>query len=427
MPDMRSTSIPTRAAHVDMRRNNLEVVLRHLWAAGTESRADIAVGTGLTRATVSRLVTELNGLGLVEETGTASASGGGQGRPSTQLVLGGRHVLAIGAAVGTDHITVLVVDLGNRRVYRSRRALGTGRDSRHTLRLIAEMCEASLSALPGALLGRAPVVAGLGVAVPGLVDEARGVVSRAPNLEWEDVPVADVLRDELGSRVGVITVGNDANRAALAEYRVGGEAGSQDLVYVSGDVGVGGGLIVQGRPLAGARGYGGEVGHMTVHPEGPRCGCGRRGCWEAFVGLNALQSYVRSGSDEGGSPEGAVSADGAATDPVAAVRARAEEGDEAALAALTRLGRYVGIGAANIGNIVNPEVIVLGGYFAELAPWILPAATRELTARLLDPEPGNCRLVVSELGFTAAARGAATDIVDRVMNDPLQLIEAPSA
>lgn len=102
------------------------------------------------------------------------------------------------------------------------------------LRAIAEMCDACLTALPDALFGRAPIVAGLGVAVPGLVGEARRVVSRAPHLEWGNVHVVDGLREELGNRVGVITAGNDANRAALAEYRVGSQAGSRDLVYISG-------------------------------------------------------------------------------------------------------------------------------------------------------------------------------------------------
>lgn len=416
MSDRRSSTIPARAGHTDIRRNNLEVVLRHLWAVGPDSRAGVAARAGLTRATVSRLVAELIGLGLVSETGPAAARG--QGRPGTQLTLSGRHMLAIGAEINVDYIAVLAMDLANREVYQQRRAF----DAQNagpvpSLRALAAMCGECLAALPGALVGRERVIAGLGIAIPGLVDEDSGIVSCAPNLGWDDVPVLPALGDDLARQAGVITIGNDANRAAVAEYRVGSHAATPNLVYVTGEVGIGGGMIVHGTPLLGSRGFGGEVGHMTLDPRGPVCGCGRRGCWESFVGLNALLATVSvkpACRDRGqGSPE----------DKLASIVAGARSGDPGTLTALAQLGRYLGIGAANIAKIMNPEVIILGGYFTAIGEWILPAARESLRAGLLAPDSAGCELTTSDLGFMAAARGAAINILDRVISNPHELLD----
>src|SRR5216683_4148180 len=414
---MRSSTIPARAGHTDIRRNNIEVVLRHLWAVGPDSRAGIATRAGLTRATVSRLVAELIGLGLVGETGVAAAAGRGQGRPGTQLALTGRHILAIGAEINVDYLAVLVVDLANREIYQQRRGFDAQRAGAvQSIRALAGMCGECLNALPVTFGGRDRVIAGLGIAVPGLVDEAHGIVSCAPNLGWDNVPVLPALGEDLDRRTAAITVGNDANRAAIAEYRVGSHAGTPNLVYVTGEVGIGGGMIVQGKPLLGSRGYGGEVGHMTLDPDGPVCGCGRQGCWEAFVGLNALLAIAGQGAP------GSRGLRGSPEDKIALIVAGAEAGDHRTLAALAELGRYVGIGAANIAKIMNPDVIVLGGYFTAIAEWILPAAYESFRAGLLAPDSAGCELATSTLGFMAAARGAAIDILDRVISNPHHLL-----
>ncbi len=414
MPDRRSLTIPARAGHTDIRRNNLEVVLRHLWAAETASRAGIAARAGLTRATVSRLVAELIDLGLVSETGLAADQG--QGRPATQLAVTGRHVLAIGAEINVDYLAVLAVNLANCEVYQERRAFDAQRAGpASSVRALAQMCDACLAALPATLGGRGRVLAGLGIAIPGLIDEASATVSCAPNLGWDDFPVLPELGRELRDQAGVITIGNDANRAAIAEYRVGSHAGTQNLVYVTGEVGIGGGMIVHGKPLLGSRGYGGEIGHMTLDPGGPVCGCGRRGCWESYVGLNAL---LRA---SGAMPASAGAPPGSPEDKIMSIVTAAGAGDPRMLGALAELGRYLGIGAANIAKIMNPEVIILGGYFTALAEWILPPARESLLAGLLAPRSAGCELTTSDLGFMAAARGAAIDILDKVITNPHQL------
>jgi predicted NBD/HSP70 family sugar kinase len=413
--------IPSRAGHGDVRRNNLQVVLRHLSVVGPDSRAGIAARAGLTPSTVSRLVSELMQLGLVREVGVdASLPPRRTGRPATRLELDGRHVLALGAEVNVDYIAVLGTDAAGRELHNARLpfdAVAAG--PQRSAEALAALCEQAVRTIVAA---DAPVTAaGLTVAVPGLVDAARGVVTEAPNLHWTGFPFGDALARQPGMAGQPVNVGNDANLGALAEYRVGSHAGIPNLVYVTGEVGIGGGVIAGGQPLLGSHGHGGEAGHMNVDPAGPRCGCGRRGCWEALIGLGALLR--------------ATGADGPRTGPkidsleakVTAVARQAETGDSRTLAALNDLGHWVGVGAANLVNLFDPQAILLGGYFRPIAAWILPPAREAMRAGVLAPDAGGCELTTSALGFTAAARGGALHVIDQVMSDPARLAQPSNA
>jgi predicted NBD/HSP70 family sugar kinase len=409
--------IPSRAGHGDVRRNNLEVVLRHLSAVGTDSRASIATRTGLTPSTVSRLVGELMELGLVREAGADGDSSPRRppGRPATLLELDGRHVLALGAEINVDYIAVLGNDLAGRKLHETRQpfdAVSAGPE--RSAAVLASVCGQATATVTAAA-GTAPVtVAGLTVAVPGLVDVAGGVVTEAPNLHWAGFPLAAALAGLPGTAGVPVSIGNDANLGALAEYRVGSHAGVRDLIYVTGEVGIGGGVIAGGRPLLGSHGHGGEIGHMNLDPAGPRCGCGRRGCWEALIGLGAL--LRAAGSED--ATKARVSSPEA---KVADLAARARAGEPGVLAALAELGHWVGAGAANLVNLFDPQAIILGGYFRQIAEWILPPATKALRAGVLAPGAGGCELTTSTLGFTAAARGGALRVIDQVLTDPTRL------
>lgn len=406
----------TGTGHRDVRRNNLEVVLRHLSLAGADSRASIAARAGLTRSTISRLTGELLDLGLVRETGPRAMQG--VGRPATLLELDGRHILAVGAEVNVDYLAVLVTDLAGREIYEQRMAYDAiAEGAEQSIASLAGLCGEALRTLTGPRARREPIVAGLTVAVPGLVDAPARVVTLAPNLRWSDVPVADQLRDLLRLGPAPVSVGNDASLAAMAEYRVGSHAGVGDLVYITGEMGIGGGVIVAGHPLLGVRGFGGEVGHMKLDPDGPVCGCGRRGCWEALIGLHAL---LRA-AFPGGPGQHPAAADQPPEAKAAAIARLARSGDARVLSALADVGRWVGIGAANLANVFNPRAIVLGGYFTLLAEWILPPAASALAEGVLAPDAGGCTLTTSALGFSAAARGGAIHVADQIISDPTLL------
>ena len=400
-----------------LRRANLSLVLRQLRDHASLSRAGIAQATGLHRATVSNLMAEFLDRRLVREVGVEHA--GAVGRPRRAVALHGAHIGALGMEINVDYIAVHGTDLSGRTLVERRirfDAMGAGPD--RSLRRLGLAARESIEAVKRA--GAVP--AGIGVAVPGLVDAVNGVVSLAPNLDWRDLPLAARLSSALGPERLPVAVDNDANLAALAEYTSGVAAGTSDMVYLTGEVGVGGGIISGGRLLAGADGFAGEVGHIMVDPAGESCGCGRTGCWETKVGLAAL---VRAAT-----PEQAYGLPGLPVpDPeerVTEISRGLAAGDRRMLEAVAHAGRWLGAGGAIVANLVNPRVIVVGGHFAALAEWLLPHAQAELE-RLVMAAAARCRLVASDLGFGAAARGAASLVVGRLIDDPIMIMNlAPS-
>jgi predicted NBD/HSP70 family sugar kinase len=392
-----------------LRRANLSRVLVFLREHGPRSRAAVATGTGLHKATVSTLVDELLIRRLVRETGIEHS--GVVGRPGRMVAVDGSGVGGLGVAINVDHLAVHATDLAGRPLVERR--VGFDAVAAGPRRCLARLGEVTLEALGEmALRGASPI--GVAVAVPGLVDVATGTVVTAADLGWRDLPLAARLAEAVGGATIPILVDNDANLAALAEHGAGVAAGTADLVHLTGAVGVGGGIITGGRLLRGADGFSGEVGHLPVDPGGRRCGCGRTGCWETKVGLTEL---VRTAT-----PDQAHGLDdGPVRDPgrhLVEVRRRLLAGDRRALAAVAEIGRWLGVGGAILVNLVNPRVIVLGGYFATLADRLIPAAGAELGRLVVAGAAARCHFVASDLGPTAAARGAAGVVIDRVVADP---------
>ena len=405
--------IPRRADRSAIRRNNLEVVARHLAMAGRASRADIATATGLTNSTVARLVTELRNLGLVRDVGTAPARGAG--RPGAWVELDGTGLLVVGCEVNVHRMVVRVCDLGGRlraRIVRhvDASSMSATAAARRLGRLCRQAIEEAISdpAMNG--LAPGPSVVTVVAAVPGTVDGSTQTVITAPNLHWANFPLAAALGDALSLAGVSVTIGNDANFAALAEFWCGLHAGTDDLVYVTGDVGIGGGLIVGGRLLASANGQAGEVGHMTLDPAGPACACGRRGCWESYVGLAVLRGAI-------GPRDGKISP--AAF--IASVARLAGARQPAALAALSSVGTWLGLGLSNLINLLGTQRVILGGYFAELSAWILPAAYASLAEHVFISQPIDSLVATSTLGPDAAATGAALYAIDQLISDPTLL------
>lgn len=401
----RSLHLPADQAVV--RRHNLGMVLRLLRDLGPRSRAGIAAATGLGKPTVSSLVADLTERGLVRETGPADRGDDRRvGRPATLVELDGAHVAAIGVELNVDYVAGVALDLSGRVVAERRRLL----DAVHTPRgrVVAALARLAREVVADAAAEGAVDVVGLSVALPGVVDEADGRLRLAPNLGWRDVPVRDRLQAALGAAYPIV-VDNEANLAALAEHRLAHEA--DDLVCVIGETGVGAGILIDGRLLRGVNGASGEVGHMAVVPDGLPCGCGGHGCWETVVGLRALLRTVvpdRAAdleNDASLSPE----------DKVAAVIERAETGDAVALQALDRFGYWLGLGAANLANLFNPEVIVLTGFYRQIGPWVRASLDAAFAAQ--SRPSGGCRIELSALELSPA-RGGALLAADRIFDDP---------
>lgn len=380
-----------------LRPHNLSMVLRYLHLAGPLSRAALTQRTELSRSTVATLVAELTARGLVVEGPPRSPSG--PGRPSPEVRLAGDGPVVLAVEVGVDSLAVAVVGLGGD--VRSQVRVERERSPVAAPEVVAELHRIGrplLDAQP------APLVA-IGVSIVGVVRRTDGLVRIAPNLGWRDEPLGDLIAEAFGADVPVL-VGNDADLGALAEHQRGAGVGLDDFVFLCGEVGVGGGVIMDGRPLRGADGYSGEVGHVAVNPDGRPCRCGSRGCLETEVGEPALLRAAGVDPTRGGRE---------AVDEVLHAAAR---GDERAVRALREIGNWLGIGVAGIVNIFNPRRVVLGGYFADIFRYVDDQIDRALNSRALPATGASVEVVASRLGAQALLLGAAELAFAPLLADP---------
>src|SRR3954468_21032897 len=370
-----------------VRRANLSAILRELHNRGPISRSELGTLTGLTRSAVRGLIGELALAGLVsEERGTPQ---GTPGRPSPLVRPSPRCGIVLALEITVDSLAVAAVAIGGE-------VLDVVRLDRPRDRGSVEETVADLAALARAVLRRLPDtdgMIGIGVGVVGIVRRDAGIVTMAPNLGWRDVPLAERLADALGTSLP-ITVANEADLGALAELRRGAAMGAQHVLFLSGEVGVGGGLIIDGQPLTGARGFAGEVGHMPVNPDGRTCRCGSVGCWETEVGEGALLRRAGHPPDAG-------------REEVEAVLTEAAAGAPDVLEALDAVGRWLGFGLAGLVNVFNPQVVVLGGLFGRIHPFVEARVQSELDRLALPQGRGAARLPPAALGGGPAAPGRA--------------------
>ncbi|WP_030192638.1 ROK family protein [Streptomyces sp. NRRL S-87] len=385
------------ASQQGMRRRNLAAVAGAVAAHGPLSRADVAGHTGLTRPAVSSLVDELIGRGALTETETAPT--GRVGRPGRALALSDRGPAGLGLEIGVTHLAACVVDLrGEPRVWRRAERANAGRPAGQVLAeaaVLAADAESEAAALGLRVEGRV-------LAVPGVVPNTPGgLVANAPNLGWQAVRPADHWPDH----DTVPVPENEANLGALAEQRQQGHP-AETFVHVSAEAGIGAALVIDGQLFRGSRGFAGELGHLPVHPEGAPCPCGARGCLEQYAGEAAVLR-------EAGLP--------GTGDPVALLAERAAAGDASTLRALDRAGRALGLALASAVNLVDPDGLVLGGAYAELAEWLLPPLRAELTARVT-VRPWTPEAVrPSALGRRGPVLGAAWSTVQQIIADPTRL------
>jgi predicted NBD/HSP70 family sugar kinase len=386
----------------DVRRHNLSLVLSQVARRGPRSRATLAFETGLNKSTVSSLVAELCEAGLLRQSGQERP--GAVGRPAQKVELDPDGPFVLGLEINVDYLAVWATDLAGTVLHRA----FTESENRDEVATVV----GRLEALAGEALeqpfarGRPPVASA--VAVPGLVNRSGGVVV-APNLRWEAVPLPSLVDPGLGP----LTVENEANLGALAELTEGAGQGLRDFVYLSAEVGIGAGIVIGGELFRGAYGFSGEIGHLTIDPYGPPCRCGSRGCLERLAGQDALLRLA--GWD--------ARVHGPGTRPAwpgAMLAESARAGHAKTVEALSRVGHTLGIAAASVVNLFNPQAILLGGYFALLTQWLREPIEAELHRRLLAGDGSGCQVLAARLGGEAAVRGAAASARRAVLADPLR-------
>ncbi|MEU4264275.1 ROK family protein [Streptomyces argenteolus] len=400
------TPLGSKADKDTVRRHNLSLVLRAVRDEGGEAtRAGVSARVGLTRAAVSSLVEQLLDSGFLTESGKTFS--GQAGRPGTALKVARTGPAGLGVEVNIDYVSVCVVDLaGTGRVRQTEHLDNRGAPPEEVLARAARMAARTLDSAREQDLY--PV--GATLALPGLV--SGGSVRQAPNLGWNQVPAESLFAEALAAlRPGTaplpVRSENEANLAALAELWFGG-LDCRTFLYLTGEIGVGGALVLDGRLLRGAHGFAGEIGHVVVDPAGPECRCGSRGCLEQYAGQSAL--LRAAGVEESGG--------GAAG--VLELERRARAGDARTVAAVGEAGRMLGRVLSGAVNLFDPDAVVLGGMYRGLMPWLSAPADEELTGRVVSGlwSRGSGRLRASSVAGDAA-RGAAALVVQDVLADPV--------
>jgi len=246
-------------------------------------------------------------------------------------------------------------------------------------------------------------IIGVGVGTPGPVDPQTGIVWEAPNLRgWDNVPLRRMVEDRTGLHV---QIGNDANVAALGEWRFGSGRGCSDFVYVTISTGIGGGVISNKALLLGRKGGAAEVGHMTIQTDGPLCGCGNLGCWEAVASGTALARFAAAALERS-RPTLITQLAGDAPVTARHIATAAQQGDELALELMEREGDLIGVGIVNLLHLYAPERIALGGGVTKsMAVW--DAHMRRTVAKRAMPPYRDTPIGVVELGDQVGVLGAA--------------------
>lgn len=363
-----------------MRELNRSLVLDVVKHASPISRAGIAKETKLAKPTVSAIVDELLSNGLVREIGVGATTTEG-GRPPILLEFNTRSEFAVGVHIGVHVTHVVVADARGEALTTRELATPSGSPEK----LLADVADVVAKSLAAAKASRRRVAA-VGVCVPGLVDPEAGVCLLAPNLGWRDVAVADLLADALGGGVNV-HVHNTAQACAVAESLEGAAKGSTDAVLLYAGTGVGAGIIIDSRLYPGSAGIAGEVGHFRVEGVALRCSCGKVGCLETVASVPAVVAAA------GGRPLTQIVADAA-------------EGDASAQAVLADAGRRLGTAASWLVNLLNPDVLVVGGALAEAGEWVLGPLRQAVAEDALPQAVAGLSVRPWMLGQDAKVRGA---------------------
>jgi len=397
------------ATQDEIRRRNVSTLLRQVHVQGARSRAQLTELMGLNRSTIKALVDELTDAGLVAETipeaggraGKSTPSRLRAGRPSHVVVPRADTAYVLAANIGVDTVSAAAVGLGGTILARREYPLaGLGVKPEAVTRRLATEFRRLQGKLPATAW-----LAGVGVGVPGVVRRVDGHVEFAPNLMWQGVPFGRFLSERLAVPA-TVRVGNDGDLGALAEHVRGAGRGIDHLVYLAAEVGIGGGIIVDGHTVVGAQGYAGEFGHMIVNPQGRSCRCGSRGCFETEVGEEAV--LLACGRDpSGGKPA------------MAELIAAARRGEPRAMRGLREIAPWVAYGLTTLVNIFNPDLVILGGPLSELFFMTGEEIRRQVDALTRFAGRRSVCLVPPGLGQDSSLLGAAELAFEDLLVDPI--------
>jgi glucokinase len=318
---------------------------------------------------------------------------------------------AVGVDQGGTNIRAALADLQGRILREAHRHTPSHEPGTATVAKIAEAIQETLDDEKV----KSDEVAGIGMGIPGIMDPDLGVVYWSPNFPvWN--PDGEPIGSELAEKTGLATfILNDARCAAFGELHFGAGKGAKYMIMITLGTGIGGAIVLDGKLMLGPQGSIGEVGHHTIDPNGPRCGCGNFGCWEAMANIKAIVERCLRRVQTGRPTliTSLVNGDWSKVTP-AIIDKAADNGDALAREVMEEAGMYVGIGASNLINMLNPEVFVIGGGVAQAGETIFEPIRRTVAARAVKLQASNCRIVPAKLGDEAGVRGGIALVLDRL-------------
>ena len=396
-----------------VREINLSAVLDQLQGQAPVSRAQLALLTGLNKSTISSLIDELIETGLVIENGLMTSLAG---RPGKLLELNPNAGCGIGMEIGVDFILVVVSDFVGNILWRINEPIQTdaGQDAilERTFILIDEARIAALSFNTRLL--------GIGLTVPGMVDIKTGFLIFSPNLGWRNVPLKEMYTKRTGLPV---FVDNDATAAALGEHLFGNARKLRDFIFVLVGIGIGCGMFLDGKIYRGTGGMAGEIGHTILGAEVNRpCRCGHRGCWETYGNQYALIERMHARLDIGlRSMVTEYMVEENQTLSIKLISRAADAGDPVALDVFAETGNAIGLGIANLVDIFNPEMVVIGGGISIAGEYLLPSIKTVVQERALPEAQKQTSLVLTKFGTDAVVMGAVGIVVKAILSNPLKV------
>ncbi len=381
-----------------------DAMLKLIWREKQISRADIARRTGLAKSTVSENINHLLTTGLIAESGTGVSGGG---RQPIILEFQDDACCILGVEIGASHVAVGLTNLRGRVLSWCEQSHPVREDPVGTRALVAELCDTCLTSQ----VEGSDRLVGIGIAVPSPVDPHRPqMLSEVVIPAWQ----GHVGLEELAARYNVpLYVDNDANLGALAEYWWGAGRGIDDFIYIKAATGIGAGYILKGDIYRGGSGYAGEIGHLSIDPDGAACVCGLSGCLVTVVGANALVERARHLS--GNYPQSSLAA-GAIS--LGGIEEAALSGDPLALELVREAAGHFGVAIAGLINIMNPSAVILGGSLSGLGEVLLAPLRQDVNSRTNIRTTGITDIRVSELGRRSVAIGAATFVLNAALEDP---------
>ncbi|WP_240473324.1 ROK family transcriptional regulator [Salsuginibacillus kocurii] len=364
---------------------NKSIVLDILQKQSPISRAQISKTTGLTKATVSSLVSELMNESFIYEIGSGESKGG---RKPVMLYFNKNAGYSIGIDVGVDYILAILTDLQGNIIDQTEMTFTTSLRNE-----IIEKIKNTISYLSSRCPTSPYGIVGIGVGVPGITD-INGTILFAPNLDWHNV----ALKEELEQTFNLpVVIENEANAGAHGEKVYGAGKNVSNLIYVSIGTGIGTGIILGNELYKGENGIAGEMGHISIDPNGKKCNCGNLGCWELYASESALVQQATSLSTFNENYDITLEL----------LCAAAHEGNGEVLNLLNTIGDYIGLGITNIVNVFNPKQIIIGNRFSKLESWIANPVDRVIEQRLLPQHQQSLEVTFSHLGAYSCALGSA--------------------